>query len=103
IGTLVYEWLGGVVPLLHASVRGALHIVAYAIVFTVTNNIITGRVEHAFGYSLKMSLHLGVVDSSIYMITLPFAMLTTFSYGAIGWGGTLAAVFTGVMTNVMAR
>jgi signal transduction histidine kinase len=102
-GTIVYEWLGGVVPLLKPSVTGALQIAAYAVVFTLANNVITGRVENAFGYSLRMSLKLGVIDSSIYMITLPFAMLTTFSYGAIGWGGTLAAAFTGVVTNVMAR
>ena len=103
LAALAYEWAGGAVPVLHASAAAAARIVLFAVVFVVANNVIVGRVELALGYSLKTSAWLGVVDCGIYMITLPYAMLTTFSYGGIGWGGVLAAAVTGVIVNIMGR
>jgi len=103
LATLCYELIGGQVPLLRASVGAALRIALCAIVVIVTNNIVTGRVEWAYGYSLRTSVRLGLVDSSIYIVTLPYALLITFSYGGIGWGGVLAATFSGVIANLMAR
>ena len=37
------------------------------------------------------------------MITLPYAILIAFAYGSIGWGGVLAAAFTWVIANFVAR
>ncbi|HVT04402.1 MAG TPA: GAF domain-containing sensor histidine kinase [Thermoanaerobaculia bacterium] len=103
LATLCYELIGGEVPLLRASVAAALRIALCAIVVVVTNSIVTGRVEWAYGYSLKACVKLGLVDSSIYILTLPYAFLITFSYGGIGWGGVLAATFSGVIANLMGR
>jgi signal transduction histidine kinase len=103
LAALAYEWAGGSVPVLQPSAGAAARIVLFAVVFVVSNNVIVSRVELALGYSLKTSAWLGVVDCGIYMITLPYAMLTTFSYGGIGWGGVLAAAVTGVIVSMMGR
>jgi len=103
LAALVYEAAGGTVPLLVPSAAAAARIALFAVVFVLSNNVIVSRVELALGYSLRTSAWLGVVDSAIYMITLPYAILTTFSYGGIGWGGVLAAAVTGVIVNIMGR
>jgi signal transduction histidine kinase len=103
LATLAYEALGGEVPLLRPSVAAAARIVVFAVVFVVSNNVIVSRVELALGYSLRTSAYLGLIDCGIYMVTLPYAILTTFSYGGIGWGGVLAAAVTGVIVNIMGR
>ncbi|HEY6140371.1 MAG TPA: ATP-binding protein [Thermoanaerobaculia bacterium] len=103
LAALVYEWAGGAVPVLQPSGAAAARIVLFAVVFVVANNLIVSRVELALGYSIKTSAKLGVVDCAIYMITLPYAILTAFSYGGIGWGGVLAAAVTGVIVNIMGR
>ena len=103
LATLAYEWLGGVTPLMHPSTRAAGQIAICAVIFCLANDVVTARVEWAFGYPVKKMLELGIVDSTIYLITLPYAILLTFSYGTIGWGGVLAAAFSGVIANAMAR
>jgi len=103
LATLAYEFLGGEVPVLRPSAGAAARIVVFALVFVLSNNVIVSRVELALGYSAKTSAYLGLVDCAIYMITLPYAILTTFSYAGIGWGGVLAAAFTGVIVNAMGR
>src|SRR5438552_1677418 len=97
VGLLLLAWLTATRPAEPAR------IVVFAVVFVVSNNVIVSRVELALGYSLKTSAYLGLIDSGIYMVTLPYAILTTFSYGGIGWGGVLAAAVTGVIVNVMGR
>jgi signal transduction histidine kinase len=103
VGVRVFEALGGRVPQLEASVGAAMRIVVMGVLLVVTNNLIVTRVERALGYSLATSLKTAVIDTSIYMITLPYAILMTFAYGSIGWGGVLAAAFTWVLANIVAR
>jgi len=101
--TLAYRTMGGTIPQLTPSVGAAARIAACGVILIVLNNLIVSRVEMAFGYNLSTILKLGAIDSSIYIITIPYAILTTFAYGSIGWGGVLASAFTGVIANSMGR
>jgi signal transduction histidine kinase len=103
LATLAYQDLGGTLPLLHPSLAAAGRIAAGALVLMVSNELIVSRVEQAYGYSPAMSLKLGVVDSSIYVVTIPYAILTTFAYRTMGVAGVLASAFTGIMGNAVGR
>jgi signal transduction histidine kinase len=100
---LLYEAMGGAIPQLEPTLPAALRIALGGIVMIALNELVVSRVERAYGYSAATSLKLGVIDSSIYLVTIPYAILTTFTYGAMGWGGVLAAAFSGVMVNTVAR
>lgn len=100
---LVYEALGGTVPLLEPSVPGALRITACGVALVLTNNLIVSRVERAYGYSMSTIAKTAMIDTSIYLITIPYAILTSFAYGSIGWGGVLASAFTWILANLVAR
>ena len=101
--SLAYEAVGGVVPELGASAAAAGRIGVGAIVLILANNLIVLRVERAYGYSWATTAKTAVIDSSIYIVTIPYAILTTFAYGSIGWGGVLAAAFTWIIANAVAR
>jgi len=101
--TLAYRALGGVVPQMTASAGAAARIAAGALILIVLNNFIVSRVELAYGYKASTVARLSVLDATIYVITIPYAILTTFAYGSIGWGGVLAAAFTGVLANGVGR
>jgi len=103
VAVLVFEALGGTVPLMDSSVLGALRIAACGIALVLTNNIIVSRVERAYGYRMATIVKTAMVDTSIYMVTIPYAILMAFSYGAIGWGGVLASMFTWILANLVAR
>jgi signal transduction histidine kinase len=99
----VFERLGGTVPQLTPSLGGAMRICVLALVLVALNNLIVTRVEQALGYSLGTTIKTAIIDTSIYLVTLPYAILTTFAYGTIGWGGVLAASFTWILANMVAR
>ena len=103
VATMAYEAIGGHIPELIPSLGAAARMAVASVFLVAMNNLIVARVEHALGYSFAMSLKLGVIDSSIYVVTIPYAILTTFAYGSIGWGGVLCAAFTGVVANYLAR
>jgi signal transduction histidine kinase len=103
IATMSYEAIGGRIPELTPSVAAAMRMAVGAAILVAMNNLIVARVEHALGYSVATSFKLAVIDSSIYLVTIPYAILTTFAYGSIGWGGVLASAFTGVVANYVAR
>ncbi len=103
LAVLAYEAIGGVVPQLHPSAPAALQIAGCGIVLVVTNNVIVTRVERALGYSFGTIVKTAIVDSSIYLVTIPYAILTAFAYGAIGWGGVLASAFTWILANAVTR
>ena len=100
---LAYEALGGTIPQLVPSVNAAARHAFCAIILVVTNNLIVSRVERAYGYSILTIVKTATVDSSIYFVTIPYAILTTFAYGSIGWGGVLASAFTGIIANAVGR
>ncbi|HEU4889138.1 MAG TPA: ATP-binding protein [Thermoanaerobaculia bacterium] len=103
VAVLVYEAIGGTVPLLEPSGIGALRITACGVALVLTNNLIVSRVERAYGYTMPTIAKTAVIDTSIYLITIPYAILTTFAYGSIGWGGVLASAFTWILANLVAR
>ncbi|HJQ40750.1 MAG TPA: ATP-binding protein [Thermoanaerobaculia bacterium] len=103
IATAMYRAIGGAIPQLEPSPFAAARIAVCAIALVVTNNLIVTRVELAYGYSLATTMKTAIVDHSIYLVTIPYAILTTFAYGAIGWGGVLASAFTLVIANAVAR
>ena len=103
VATGLYETLGGTIPQMEPGVAAAVRIAFCGVVLIVTNNAIVARVERAYGYSWPTTLKTAVVDTSIYLVTIPYAILTTFAYGTIGWGGVLASAFTVVIANLMGR
>ncbi|HWW60253.1 MAG TPA: ATP-binding protein, partial [Thermoanaerobaculia bacterium] len=100
---MLYETIGGTIPQLEPSVAAAARITLCGLVLILLNNTIVARVEHALGYSPATSVKLAAIDSSIYVVTIPYAILTAFAYGAIGWGGVLASAFTGLLANFVGR
>ena len=103
VATLAYERLGGTIPQLEPSPMAALRIAVCSVILIGTNNLIVSRVERAYGYSIQTTIKTALVDSSIYLLTIPYAILCAFAYGSIGWGGVLAGAFTGVIANAVAR
>jgi signal transduction histidine kinase len=103
VATFAYEALGGTIPQMHASGGAAAKIAICGMLLIITNNLIIARVERAYGYSWTTTVMTGAVDSSIYLVTIPYAILTTFAYGAIGWGGVLASAFTVIIVNLVGR
>jgi signal transduction histidine kinase len=103
VATAVYRLTGGTIPQMQPSPAAGLRIALCALVLVLTNNLIVTRVELAYGYSFATTVKTAIVDQSIYFVTIPYAILTTFAYGAIGWGGVLAAAFTLVIANAVAR
>ncbi len=103
IATSIYRAIGGSIPQLEPSPGAAARIAVCAIALVITNNLIVTRVELAYGYSLATTWKTALIDHSIYFVTIPYAILTTFAYGAIGWGGVLASAFTLVIANAVAR
>ncbi len=101
-GTL-YSWLGGTVPVSESTVRSAALIALCGLVMIGTNLLIMFRPARAYGYSLQKIARLDVIDASIYLLTLPYAVVTALSYHALGWGAVLALAFTGAMGNYIAR
>jgi signal transduction histidine kinase len=103
LATRTYELLGGAIPQLQASAGAAARIGLCGILLIVSNNLIVARVERAYGYSWGTTFKTAVVDTSIYLVTIPYAILTTFAYGSIGWGGILASAFTIIIANLVGR
>jgi len=103
VAVRTYEAIGGVIPVLRPSVIAALQIAGCGVVLVLVNNLIVSRIERAMGYSLATTVRTAIVDSSIYYITVPYAILTAFAYGSIGWGGVLASAFTWIIANLVTR
>ena len=102
-GSAVYEALGGEVPVTQPSALAAVKIALAGATIIVTNNLVMVRVARAYGYSWIKIVKLDIVDSSIYLVTLPYAVVIALSYAVLGWGAVLALAFTGVIANFVAR
>jgi signal transduction histidine kinase len=99
----LYEFLGGELPVMHATPAAAARIALCGAAMILTNNLMMFRPARAYGYSVAKIVKLDAIDSSIYFLTLPYAVVTALSYGAIGWGGVVALAFTGGVANFIAR
>ncbi|MBV9493384.1 MAG: GAF domain-containing sensor histidine kinase [Acidobacteria bacterium] len=98
----VYEAMGGELPLLHPTPQAALRAAVGGIVLIVMNNLMMFMPARTYGYSVPRVFRLYAIDSSIYLVTLPYAVVTSLAYGSIGWGGVLALAFTGAVANFVA-
>ncbi|MCU1349868.1 MAG: multi-sensor signal transduction histidine kinase, partial [Acidobacteria bacterium] len=99
----VYEWMHGELPVMHATSGNALKIALGSVVMIVTNLLLMFRPARSYGYSLRKIAKLDLIDASIYLVTLPYAIITAFSYAALGWPGTLALAYTGICVNYVGR
>jgi signal transduction histidine kinase len=101
-GTL-YDFLGGELPVMHATPSSAVKIAAASVALILTNNLVMFRPQRAYGYSLGKILKLDLIDTSFYLVTVPFVVVMALSYALIGWGALLALAFSGVIVNLVAR
>src|SRR5262249_52100425 len=101
-GTL-YSALGGEVPVMHATPASAVKIALASVALILTNNFVMLGPQWAYGYSQRQIRKLDVIDSSIYLVTIPFVVVMSFAYAMIGWGAVLALAFTGVVANFVSR
>jgi len=99
----LYEFIGGELPVLHASPKAAAQVAICGVAMIFTNNLMMFRVARSYGYSVAKIVKLDSIDAGIYLLTLPYAVVTALSYGAIGWGGVVALAFTGGVANFIAR
>ena len=99
----LYGFLGGELPVMHATAAAAAKISAASVALIFTNAVVMFRPQRAYGYSLPKITKLDMIDMSIYLVTVPFVVVMTLSYATIGWGAVLALAFTGVVANFVAR
>jgi signal transduction histidine kinase len=99
----LYEVLGGELPAMHPTPGAALLIALCGATMICVNQLVMFRAARAWGYSVSKIVKLDTIDSSIYALTIPYAVVTALSYGAIGWGAVVALAFTGGVANFIAR
>jgi len=91
----LYERLNGELPLAHATFAAALKIALCGIVLSGTNILLMFRVAQSYGYSLRKIFRIDGVDMAIYMVTVPYAVMTALAFAALGWGALVALAFSG--------
>ena len=99
----LYEMLGGQFPVAEATALNAGRIAACGLVMIFVNNLVMFRAARAYGYSVAKIVNIDILDSSIYVLTLPYAVVTALAYTSLGWPGVLALAFTGGVANLIAR
>jgi len=100
---VVYERLGGSLPLMTATTGDAARIVAGGISMIFMNELLMFRPMKSYGYSRDKIVKLYAADASIYLLSIPYAVVLAFAYGTAGWGAVLALVFTGCVANLVGR
>ncbi|HEV7429069.1 MAG TPA: ATP-binding protein [Thermoanaerobaculia bacterium] len=99
----LYEHLDGELPLAHATLAAALKIALCGVVLSVTNILLMFRVAQSYGYSLRKIIRLDGVDLAIYLLTVPYAVMTAISFAAFGWSALVALAFSGSVAIGVAR
>src|SRR3954453_8796929 len=99
----LYERLHGELPLAHVTLSVALKIALCGVVLSVTNILLMFRVAQSYGYSLRKIARIDVVDLAIYLLTVPYAVMTALAFAALGWGALVALAFTGSEAILVAR
>jgi signal transduction histidine kinase len=103
VATMVYEYLGGVVPAVEASPANAARIAAGGAVVILMNSLFMFWPQRAYGYSIEKIVKVYLIDGAMSFVALPYAIVTALSFGTIGWGGVVALAFTGIIANYIAR
>jgi signal transduction histidine kinase len=103
VASSVFEFLGGVAPVMTATATDAARIAAGGAALIIMNSLLMFWPQRAYGYSIEKILSLYIIDGGISFISLPYATVTALSYGAMGWGAVVALAFTGSIANYIAR
>jgi len=103
VATMVYEYLGGVVPAVEATPANAARIAAGGAAVILMNSLFMFWPQRAYGYSIEKILKVYLIDGAMSFVALPYAIVTALSFGTIGWGGVVALAFTGIIANYIAR
>ncbi|HEY4642521.1 MAG TPA: GAF domain-containing sensor histidine kinase, partial [Thermoanaerobaculia bacterium] len=99
----LYEHLNGELPLAHATFAAAVKIALCGVVLSVTNILLMFRVAQSYGYSLRKIMRIDGVDLAIYLLTVPYAVMTALSFAALGWSALIALAFSGSVAIGIAR
>jgi signal transduction histidine kinase len=99
----LYEHLNGELPLAHATLSAAVKIALCGVVLSVTNILLMFRVAQSYGYSLRKIMRIDGVDLAIYLLTVPYAVMTALSFAALGWSALIALAFSGSVAIGVAR
>ncbi|HYK01266.1 MAG TPA: ATP-binding protein [Thermoanaerobaculia bacterium] len=103
VATMVYEYLGGVVPAVEATPANAARIAAGGAAVILMNSLFMFWPQRAYGYSIEKIVKVYLIDGAMSFVALPYAIVTALSFGTIGWGGVVALAFTGIVANYIAR
>jgi len=99
----LYERLGGEVPTLQATPLAAAKIAIAGIAMIFMNELLMYRPMKSYGYDSEKITRLYFADASIYVLSIPYAVVLALAYGEIGWGAVLALVFTGSVAHLTGR
>jgi len=99
----LYEHLNGELPLAHAIFPAAVKIALCGVVLSVTNILLMFRVAQSYGYSLPKIIRIDGVDLAIYLLTVPYAVMTALSFAALGWSALITLAFSGSVAIGVAR
>ena len=99
----LYERLNGELPLAHATFSAAVKIALCGVVLSVTNILLMFRVAQSYGYSLRKIIRIDGVDLAIYLLTVPYAVMTAISFAALGWSALVTLAFSGCVAIGVAR
>jgi signal transduction histidine kinase len=99
----LYEHVNGELPLAHATLAAAVKIALCGVVLSVTNILLMFRVAQSYGYSPRKIMRLDGVDMAIYLLTVPYAVITALSFAALGWSALVALAFSGSVAIGIAR
>jgi signal transduction histidine kinase len=99
----LYERLNGELPLAHATGMAAVKIALCGVVLSVTNILLMFRVAQSYGYSLRKIIRIDGVDFAIYLLTVPYAVMTALAFAALGWSALIALAFSGSVAIGVAR
>jgi signal transduction histidine kinase len=103
VAALCFEWMGGRFPVQEVSGANAARIALAGAVLVVVNNAIMMRAQRAYGYRTATRLKLAALDSSIYILTIPYAIITTLAWTVAGLWGLVLSGFTGILANWVGR
>ena len=103
VATLTYQSLGGEIPISGPSLVEVGRIFVAAVTLMVVNNLVFYPSEWAYGLPLSTSLRHSAIDAAVYLLSVPYVIMTILAWSAMGWGAILGSAFTGILVNWVGR
>ena len=103
VAASVYEGLGGRFPVLDPTPANAARIAAGGLALILMNSLLMFWPQRSYGFAVDKIVRLYLIDGSISVVALPYAVVTALAFGTMGWGGVVALAFTGTVGNYIAR